>query len=146
MIRIRGSLEIEMSNLKGLAKLTRKGDLQRKIDEKTDYINRLKVRLSNLVRNSGFENMNEFLLTFRECRNAYTDYQRQYESWKNACRKPDTPTHKDEKFPDKLARLKGKPLKTRTVSAGRQRTEGQDNMPFVLYSFDEITIEYWNLA
>ena len=138
VIRIRGSLEIEMSNLKGLAKLTRKGDLQRKIDEKTDYINRLKVGLSNMVRNSGFENMNEFLLTFRECRNAYTDYQRQYESWKNACRKPDTPTHKDEKLSDKL--------KTRTVSAGRQRTEGQDNMPFVLYSFDGITIEYWNLA
>ena len=103
--KLRGSLEIEMSNLKGLAKLIRKGDLQRKIDEKTDYINRLKVRLSNLVRNSGFENMNEFLLTFRECRNAYTDYQRQYESWKNACRKPDTPTHKDEKLSDKLARL-----------------------------------------
>ena len=72
--KLRGSLEIEMSNLKGLAKLTRKGDLQRKIDEKTDYINRLKVGLSNMVRNSGFENMNEFLLTFRECRNAYTDY------------------------------------------------------------------------
>ena len=124
VIRIRGSLEIEMSNLKGLAKLTRKGDLQRKIDEKTDYINRLKVGLSNMVRNSGFENMNEFLLTFRECRNAYTDYQRQYESWKNACRKPDTPTHKDEKLSDKLARLQGKPLKTRTVSAGRQMTEG----------------------
>ena len=105
VIRIRGSLEIEMSNLKGLAKLTRKGDLQRKIDEKTDYINRLKVGISNMVRNSGFENMNEFLLTFRECRNAYTDYQRQYESWKNACRKSDTPTHKDEKLSDKLARL-----------------------------------------
>ena len=103
--KLRGSLEIEMSNLKGLAKLTRKGDLQRKIDEKTDYINRLKVGLSNMVCNSGFENMNEFLLTFRECRNAYTDYQRQYESWKNACRKPDTPTHKDEKLSDKLARL-----------------------------------------
>ena len=45
-----------------------------------------------------------------------------------------------------LQDYKGKPLKTRTVSAGRQRTEGQDNMPFVLYSFDGITIEYWNLA
>lgn len=66
--KLRGSLEIEMSNLKGLAKLTRKDNLQRKIDEKTDY-------------------------------------QRQYESWKNAYRKPDTPTHKDEKLPDKLARL-----------------------------------------
>ena len=103
--KVRNRLEIEMSDLKGLAKLTRKGDLQRQIDEKTDYINRLKVGLSNMVRNSGFENMNELLLTFKECRNAYTDYQRRYESWKNACGKPATPTHKDEKLSDKLARL-----------------------------------------
>ena len=108
-----------MSNLKGLAKLIRKGDLQRKIDEKTDYINRLKAGLSNMVRNSGFENMNEFLLTFRECRNTYTDYQRQYESWKNACRKPDMKNCRIN-----LQDYKGKPLKTRTVSAGRQMTEG----------------------
>ena len=145
VIRIRGSLEIEMSNLKGLAKLTRKGDLQRKIDEKTDYINRLKVGLSNMVRNSGFENMNEFLPTFSECRNAYTDYQRQYESWMPA----ENRIHLRIRMKNcriNLQDYKGKPLKTRTVSAGRQRTEGQDNMPFVLYSFDGITIEYWNLA
>ena len=55
--KLRGSLEIEMSNLKGLAKLIRKGDLQRKIDEKTDYINRLKAGLSNMVRNSGFSSL-----------------------------------------------------------------------------------------
>ena len=50
----RGNLEIELSDLKGLAKLTRKAELQRKIDEKTDYINRLKIGLSNMVRNYGF--------------------------------------------------------------------------------------------
>ena len=55
----RGNLEIELSDLKGLAKLTRKAELQRKIDEKTDYINRLKIGLSNMVRNYGFENMNK---------------------------------------------------------------------------------------
>ena len=114
VIRIRGSLEIEMSNLKGLAKLTRKGDLQRKIDEKTDYINRLKVGLSNMVRNSGF----------RECRNAYTDYQRQYESWKNACRKPDTPTHKDEKLSDKLARLQRKAAENQNSISRQTKNRG----------------------
>ena len=122
--KLRGSLEIEMSNLKGLAKLTRKSDLQRKIDEKTDYINRLKVGLSNMVRNSGFENMNEFLLTFRECRNAYTDYQRQYESWKNACRKPDTPTHKDEKLSDKLARLQRKAAENQNSISRQTKNRG----------------------
>ena len=34
----RGNFEIELSDLKGLAKLTRKAELQRKIDEKTDYM------------------------------------------------------------------------------------------------------------
>ena len=48
--------------------------------------------------------------------NAYTDYQRQYESWKNACRKLDTPTHKDEKLSDKLARLQ------------REATENQNSI------------------
>lgn len=116
---IRDILEIKMSNLKGLTKLTGKGDLQRKIDEKMDYINRLKVGLSTIVRNSGFENMNEFLLTFRECRNAYTDYQRQYEGWKNACGNPDIPTHKDENLSDKLVRLQRKAAENHN-SIGRQ--------------------------
>ena len=62
----RGNLEIELSDLKGLAKLTRKAELQRKIDEKTDYINRLKIGLSNMVRNYGFENMNEFYLSYKK--------------------------------------------------------------------------------
>ena len=62
----RGNLEIELSDLKGLAKLTRKAELQRKIDEKTDYINRLKIGLSNMVRNYRFENMNEFYLSYKK--------------------------------------------------------------------------------
>lgn len=33
------------------------------------------------------------------------NYQRQYESWKNAYGKLDTPSHKDEKLSDKLAIL-----------------------------------------
>lgn len=90
--------------------------------------------------------MNEFLLTFIECRNAYTDYQRQYESWKNACRKPDAPTHKDEKLSDKLARLQREAAENQNSISRQTKNRGQDNMPFVLYSFDGITIEYWNLA
>ena len=39
-----------------------------------------------------------------------------------------------------LQDYKGKPLKTRTVLADRQRTEGQDNMPFAVYSFDRIIL------
>ena len=87
----RGNLEIELSDLKGLAKLTRKAELQRKIDEKTDYINRLKIGLSNMVSNYGFENMNEFYLSYKESQNAYAEYQQEVDDWKKSNDNAETP-------------------------------------------------------
>lgn len=81
----RGNLEIELSDLKGLAKFTRKAELQRKIDEKTDYINRLKIGLSNMVRNYGFDNMNEFYLSYKESKMAFADYLQKVEDWEKGC-------------------------------------------------------------
>ena len=92
----RGNLEIELSDLKGLAKLTRKAELQRKIDEKTDYINRLKIGLSNMVRNYGFENMNEFYLSYKESQNAYAEYQQEVDDWKKSNDNAETPMNKTE--------------------------------------------------
>ena len=101
----RGNLEIELSDLKGLAKLTRKAELQRKIDEKTDYINRLKIGLSNMVRNYGFENMNEFYLSYKESQNAYAEYQQEVDDWKKSNGNAETPMNKTEMMSEKLARL-----------------------------------------
>ena len=101
----RGNLEIELSDLKGLAKLTRKAELQRKIDEKTDYINRLKIGLSNMVRNYGFENMNEFYLSYKESQNAYAEYQQEVDDWKKSNDNAETPMKKTEMMSEKLARL-----------------------------------------
>ena len=101
----RGNHEIELSDLKGLAKLTRKAELQRKIDEKTDYINRLKIGLSNMVRNYGFENMNEFYLSYKESQNAYAEYQQEVDDWKKSNDNAETPMNKTEMMSEKLARL-----------------------------------------
>ena len=101
----RGNFEIELSDLKGLAKLTRKAELQRKIDEKTDYINRLKIGLSNMVRNYGFENMNEFYLSYKESQNAYAEYQQEVDDWKKSNDNAETPMNKTEMMSEKLARL-----------------------------------------
>ena len=101
----RGNLEIELSDLKGLAKLTRKAELQRKIDEKTYYINRLKIGLSNMVRNYGFENMNEFYLSYKESQNAYAEYQQEVDDWKKSNDNAETPMNKTEMMSEKLARL-----------------------------------------
>lgn len=101
----RGNLEIELSDLKGLAKITRKAELQRKIDEKTDYINRLKIGLSNMVRNYGFENMNEFYLNYKESKSAYAEYQQKFEDWKKIYENEDTSMDKAETMSEKLSRL-----------------------------------------
>ena len=101
----RGNLEIELSDLKGLAKITRKAELQRKIDEKSDYINRLKIGLSNMVRKYGFENMNEFYLSYKESQNAYAEYQQKVEAWKKAYGNSDTSMDKAETMSEKLVRL-----------------------------------------
>ena len=98
----RGNLEIELSDLKGLAKITRKAELQRKIDEKTDYINRLKIGLSNMVRNNGFENMNEFLMTFKECHRAYIKYLTDIDEWQ---RMDKNQKIEKETFASRLSRL-----------------------------------------
>ena len=52
--------------------------------KKTDYINRLKIGLSNMVRNYGFENMNEFYLSYKESQNAYAEYQQEVDDWKKS--------------------------------------------------------------
>ena len=101
----RGNLEIELSDLKGLAKITRKAELQRKIDEKTYYINRLKIGLSNMVRNYGFENMNEFYLSYKESKSAYAEYQQKTKDWKKSFGNTDNSMDKAETMSEKLARL-----------------------------------------
>ena len=101
----RVNFEIELSDLKGLAKLTRKAELQRKIDEKTDYIDRLKIGLSNMVRNSGFENMNEFYLSYKEFKTAFADYQQKVEGWKKGYDNVVVSKDKTETMSEKLDRL-----------------------------------------
>ncbi len=101
----RGNLEIELSDLKGLAKFTRKAELQRKIDEKTDYINRLKIGLSNMVRNYGFDNMNEFYLSYKESKMAFADYLQKVEDWEKGCDNVVVSKDKTETISEKFDRL-----------------------------------------
>lgn len=42
-----------------------------------------------MVRNYGFENMNEFLMAFKECRNVHIDYLQRLEIWQQTCTKSD---------------------------------------------------------
>ena len=102
----RGNLEIELSDLKRLAKITRKAELQRKIDEKTDYIKQLKIGLSNMVSRYGYENMNEFLLTLKESKAAYEIYQQAVDNWNKSNDQLEIVFDEAETIYEKLAKLK----------------------------------------
>lgn len=53
-----------------------------------------------MVRNNGFENMNEFLMAFKECRDVHIDYLQRLEIWQQTCAKPENAI----KIADKLER------------------------------------------
>lgn len=77
-----------------------------------------------MVRNYGFENMNEFLLTFKQCKIAHIDDQQEIENWQQACDKSDIKSNKTEKLSDSLADYKGNLQKIISISISRQKTEG----------------------
>ncbi len=95
-------MEIERGDLKGVAKLTRKGELDRKIALKNEEAEVLKKGLSGIVRRYGFANVQEFYNTFRTSEAAYRRYQNDLSKWKDAYGENAKP--KEESFSEKLQR------------------------------------------
>ena len=79
--RNRNELEMEHDNLKGLAKLTKKGELQSRIDRKNEEIDILKVGLSGIVKRYGFQTVHDFYKTFAVAKTANADYQDKADNW-----------------------------------------------------------------
>lgn len=77
----RNALEIERDNLKGLAKLAKKGELQNQINLKNENIDILKTGLSDIVRRYGFQNVQDFYRAYRKAHSAYINYREQVTKW-----------------------------------------------------------------
>lgn len=58
-----------------------------------------------MVRNYGFENMNEFYLSYKESMSAFTDYQQRVKGWKKSYGDTDDSMDKVETIIEKLASL-----------------------------------------
>ena len=58
-----------------------------------------------MVRNYGFENMNEFYLSYKESQNAYAEYRQEVDDWKKSNDNAETPMNKTELMSEKLALL-----------------------------------------
>ncbi len=73
--RERNELELERDSLKGLAKLTKKGELQSRIDRKNEEIDLLKVGLPGIVKRYGFQTVHDFYKIFAAAKTANDNYQ-----------------------------------------------------------------------
>ncbi|WP_251392599.1 MobA/MobL family protein [Mediterraneibacter agrestimuris] len=79
--RERNGLELERDSLKGLAKLTKKGELQSRIDRKNEEIDLLKVGLSGIVKRYGLQTVHDFYKTFAASKTANAEYRDKVDKW-----------------------------------------------------------------
>lgn len=77
----RNALELERDDLKGLARFTKKGELQSKIDRKNEGIDILKIGLSGIAKRYGDKNVQEFYRIYNKSRGAYVDFKEQMAKW-----------------------------------------------------------------
>ena len=102
----RNNLEIELSDLKGLARLTKKKELESKISAKNEEIRTLKTGLSGIVRQYGFATVQDFYTAFYTAQSATNAYQKACAKWEEAYGEKTTP--KAETMHDKIKRYQEK--------------------------------------
>ena len=79
--RERNALELERDSLKGIARLTKKGEIQSKIDRKNEEIDLLKIGLSGIAKRYGFKTVHDFYKTFAAAKTANDEYQTKADRW-----------------------------------------------------------------
>ena len=104
--RERNMLEIELSDLKGLARLTKKKELESRISNKNEEIRTLKAGLSGIVRQHGFATVQDFYTAFYTAQRATDAYQKECAKWEEAYGEKATP--EAETMHEKVQRYKEK--------------------------------------
>ena len=104
--RERNKLEIELSDLKGLARLTKKKELESRITTKNEVIRTLKAGLSGIVRQHGFATVQDFYTAFYTAQRTTDAYQKECAKWDEAYGEKAAP--KAETMPEKIQRYKEK--------------------------------------
>ena len=79
--RERNKLEIELSDLKGLAKLTKKKELESRIAAQNEEIQTLKAGLSGIIRQYGFATVQDFYTAFYTTQHITDAYQEECAKW-----------------------------------------------------------------
>ena len=120
--RERTKLEIELSDLKGFARLTKKKELESRIATKNEEIRTLKAGLSGIVRQQGFATVQDFYTAFYTAKRATEAYQKECAKWEEAYGEKATP--KIETMHEKLQRYQEKADKQNASQPYRSRDKG----------------------
>ena len=120
--RERNKLEIELSDLKGLARLTKKKELESRIATKNEEIRTLKAGLSGIVRQHGFATVQDFYTAFYTAQRATEAYQRECSKWEEAY--GEKATSKAETMHEKIQRYKEKVNRQYANQPYRSRDKG----------------------
>ena len=115
-------MEIELSDLKGLAKLTKKKELESKIATKEEEIQTLKAGLSNIIRQHGFATVQDFYTAFYTAQRAFDAYQKECAKWEDAY--GEKATSKVETMYEKIQRYKEKANKQNVNRLHQNRNKG----------------------
>lgn len=99
-------MEIERDDLKGFARLTKKKELDSKINHKNEEIDSLKAGLSGIVRKYGFWTVQEFYTALKVSQNSFYKYQEECAKWKEAY--GEKATQKAETMHEKIQRYQQK--------------------------------------
>ena len=120
--RERSQLEIELSDLKGLARLTKKKELESRIATKNEEIKTLKAGLSGIVRQNGFTTVQDLYTAFYTAQRATEAYQKECAKWEEAYVEKATP--KAESMHEKLQRYQEKADRQNASQPHRTRNKG----------------------
>ena len=102
--RERNGFELERDDLKGLARLTKKKELDSKIARKNEEIRILKGGLSGIVKQYGFSTVEDFYTAFYASKDAFYRYQKECNKCEETYGKKDTP--KEESFEERLQKYR----------------------------------------
>ena len=120
--RERNELEIELSELKGLARLTKKKELESKIFAKNEEIRTLKAGLSNIVKQHGFKTVQDFYTAFYTAQCATDAYEKACAKWEEAY--GEKATLKAETMHEKIQRYQEKVDKQNANRPYQSRDKG----------------------
>ena len=115
-------LEIERDDLRGFARLTKKKELDSKIDRKNEEIDILKASLSGIVKQYGFATVQDFYTALHTAQNALYKYQEEYTKWDESY--GEKATSKVETLHEKIQRYKEKDDRQNALQSYRSKDKG----------------------